>query len=234
MATIVVIERKMTAEEVKNRIYKQLETSLEEASAKEARRRAAWQAEEEERRRRIRAEASESSDAVHKKTEELKEKTQQELMHIVNYASAVAQEEHARNERELTILHDEVANDVVREVSRAEVLMAEAQERRRRMTEGSVDPLLSDLHEKVQQEFMSHVSRKEVSKLEEEERSRRMTEDQKVEERQDFQNKIERNFNYLKVCHSRFGSNLMNYQDLTCRRNRTQQKSLGRDWRPIL
>lgn len=186
-------------EEIKHRVFKNLEDSMAEVAQREARRRAAWMAEEEERRLRMKAEVTvKKADGVREHSEELKQQAQEELLHVVNYAKAIALEEEARTEREMEILKDEVSRDIVREVSRTEVLIAEAKERQRRIHEGN-NEMLSDLHEKVQQEFMSHVSRLEARKQEEVERQRRVALDKKKEAIQDFGLKVQRNLDYLKA-----------------------------------
>lgn len=172
---------KEVIERIEKRVFHRLEGAMNESSKKEAARRAAWMAEEQERRLRMKTEALQSSsgqqDPVRKEAEEHKVKTQEELLHVVNYAKALRLEEDARMEKTMEAAKDAVGQEIVREIARTEVLIAEAKERQRRMAEGSTDPLLSDLHEKVQEEFMSQVSRKESSKLEEAERQRRIQAD---------------------------------------------------------
>jgi len=186
-------------EQIKHRVFKNLEDSMTEVTQREARRRAAWMAEEEERRLRMKAEATvKKADGVRAHSEDLKQQAQEELLHVVNYAKAISLEEEARTEREMEILKDEVSRDIVREVSRTEVLIAEAKERQRRIHEGN-NEMLSDLHEKIQQEFMSHVSRGETRKQEESERVRRIAMDKKKEAIQDFSSKVQRNLDYLKA-----------------------------------
>lgn len=193
------------AERIEKRVFAKLDEAIKEASKKEAARRAVWLLEEQERRRRMREEAigvaGAKKDPVHDEAEEQKFKAQEELLHVINYAKAVRLEEDARLEHQLEICKDQVGQDIIREITRTEVLIEEAKERKRRMEEpgGGYDPLLSDLHDKVQEQFMSEVSRKESKKLEEAERRRRVYIDRKIEQAQDFETAVERNLSYLKT-----------------------------------
>jgi len=194
---------KTVIDRIEKRVFSRLEDAMKESSKKEAARRAAWMAEEQERRLRMKNEAiqgaSGQSDPIKQEAQEQKTKTQEELLHIVNYAKTLRLEEDARLEKQMEVCKEDVGQEIVREISRTEVLIAEARERQRRMQEGISDPLLSDLHEKIQEEFMSQVSRKTTAKLEEQERSRRVLIDKKIEAAQDFEAEVESNLNYLKT-----------------------------------
>lgn len=184
-------------------VFKKLDEAMKESAKREAARRAAWMAEEQERRLRMRAEAERikgTRDPVRQEAENKKFETQEELLHIVNHAKSLNLEEQARFEQEMTVCQDILSESVIREITKTEVLIAEAKERTRRMQEdGGYDPLLSDVHEKIQEEFMSKVSMKQTKALEEQERERRVKQDKKVEAVQDFETRVERNINYLKT-----------------------------------
>jgi hypothetical protein len=173
---------KVVIDRIEKRVFRRLEDAMSESSKKEAARRACWIAEEQERRLRMKNETTsgQKSDPVRQEAEEQKVKAQEELLHVINYAKAIRLEEDARLEKTMEACKEKVGQEIIREITRTEVLIAEARERQRRMKEGVSDPVLSDLHEKIQSEFMSQVSKKETAKLEEEERKRRIREDKSV------------------------------------------------------